>query len=163
MEIEDKGLPLHKDATVKIRPRIFLEGNFFVDLQPARPARPRSPDGGTIPVTQTSTPVQLDQMLTALQSDSREDLQHVLEEYGKALNSKPTAEQDAELPPEAQGPDRRRGDKPLLRQRRPGARGDRGRQQRAARSSSRATRRARSRGSRDWRRRWTAARASCRT
>ena len=34
MEIDDKGLPIHKDATAKIRPRIFLEGNFFVDLQP---------------------------------------------------------------------------------------------------------------------------------
>ncbi len=34
MEIDDDGLPIHKDATAKIRPRIFLEGNFFVDLQP---------------------------------------------------------------------------------------------------------------------------------
>src|SRR6476661_10850698 len=34
MEIDHEGLPLHKDATAKIRPRIFLEGNFFVDLQP---------------------------------------------------------------------------------------------------------------------------------
>ena len=33
MEINDDGLPIHKDATAKIRPRIFLEGNFFVDLQ----------------------------------------------------------------------------------------------------------------------------------
>ncbi|MDO8186154.1 MlaD family protein [Conexibacter sp. JD483] len=103
MEIEDKGLPIHKDATAKIRPRIFLEGNFFVDLQPGTPGSPDIDSGGTIPVTQTSTPVQLDQLLTALQSDSREDLQHVLEEYGAALNSKPTAEQDSELPPEVQG------------------------------------------------------------
>ncbi len=103
MEIQDKGLPIHKDATAKIRPRIFLEGNFFVDLQPGTPGSPDIDSGGTIPVTQTSTPVQLDQLLTALQSDTREDLQHVLEEYGTALNSKPTAEQDAELPPEVQG------------------------------------------------------------
>src|SRR3954451_174517 len=27
-DIDDKGLPIHKDATLKIRPRIFLEGNF---------------------------------------------------------------------------------------------------------------------------------------
>src|SRR5918992_1451045 len=32
MEIKDKALPIHTDATMKIRPRIFLEGNFFVDL-----------------------------------------------------------------------------------------------------------------------------------
>ncbi|MDO8209408.1 MlaD family protein [Conexibacter sp. CPCC 206217] len=103
MEIGDSGLPIHRDATAKIRPRIFLEGNFFVDLRPGTPGSPDIPDGGTIPVAQTSTPVQLDQLLTALQSDSREDLQHVLEEYGTALNSKPTPEQDAELPPSVQG------------------------------------------------------------
>ena len=34
MRIERKGLPIHRDATMKIRPRIFLEGNFFVDVQP---------------------------------------------------------------------------------------------------------------------------------
>ena len=34
MRIDKKGLPIHKDATFKIRPRIFLEGNFFVDVQP---------------------------------------------------------------------------------------------------------------------------------
>ena len=32
MEINETGLPIHEDATAKIRPRIFLEGNFFVDL-----------------------------------------------------------------------------------------------------------------------------------
>ncbi len=33
MEIDDKGLPLHEDARLKIRPRIFLEGNWFVEVQ----------------------------------------------------------------------------------------------------------------------------------
>ena len=37
MEIEGKGLPIYADATLKIRPRIFLEGNFFVQLNPAAP------------------------------------------------------------------------------------------------------------------------------
>ena len=34
MELQDKALPIHEDAELKIRPRIVLEGNFFVDLQP---------------------------------------------------------------------------------------------------------------------------------
>src|SRR5688500_15532812 len=34
MEITEAGLPIHKDATMKIRPRIFLDGNFFVDVSP---------------------------------------------------------------------------------------------------------------------------------
>ena len=37
MEINDAALPIHEDATAKIRPRIFLEGNFFVDLKPGTP------------------------------------------------------------------------------------------------------------------------------
>ena len=37
MAIEETALPIHKDATLKVRPRIFLEGNFFVDLQPGTP------------------------------------------------------------------------------------------------------------------------------
>src|SRR4051794_80267 len=28
LEVQDAALPIHKDATAKIRPRIFLEGNF---------------------------------------------------------------------------------------------------------------------------------------
>jgi phospholipid/cholesterol/gamma-HCH transport system substrate-binding protein len=57
MEIDGKGLPIHKDATMKIRPRIFLEGNFFVDITPGTPSAPTIDDGDTIPVTQTATPV----------------------------------------------------------------------------------------------------------
>jgi phospholipid/cholesterol/gamma-HCH transport system substrate-binding protein len=88
MELKDSALPLHRDATAKIRPRIFLEGNFFVDLKPGTPDAPRLDSGDTIAVTQTSTPVQLDQVLTSLQTDSREDLQHLLEGLSTALNSR---------------------------------------------------------------------------
>jgi phospholipid/cholesterol/gamma-HCH transport system substrate-binding protein len=82
MEIEKKGLPLHKDATLKVRPRIFLEGNFFVDLQPGTPSAPMAKSGYQIPVQQTSFPVQFGQLLTSLQSDTRSDLQTFLHEYG---------------------------------------------------------------------------------
>jgi len=103
MEIEDKGLPIHKDATLKIRPRIFLEGNFFVDLQPGTPASPTLSSGDTIPITQASAPVQLDQVLTSLQSDTRSDLQAALDNYGTALNAKPTAADDRGQDPEVAG------------------------------------------------------------
>ena len=54
MEINEDGLPIHEDATAKIRPRIFLEGNFFVDLTPGSPASPELGDGDTIKVTRTA-------------------------------------------------------------------------------------------------------------
>jgi phospholipid/cholesterol/gamma-HCH transport system substrate-binding protein len=83
MEVEDKALPIHEDAHLKIRPRIFLEGNFFVDVQPGSPSAAELEDGGTIPVTQTAAPVQFGDLLTALQQDTREDLQTFLDEYAE--------------------------------------------------------------------------------
>ncbi len=103
MEIEGRGLPIHEDATLKIRPRIFLEGNFFVELQPGSPAARTLSSGATVPVTQTADPVQLDQVLDALNTDTRANLQTFLIEYGAALTAKPTAAQDAEQSPEVRG------------------------------------------------------------
>jgi len=94
MEINDAGLPIHRDATLKIRPRIFLEGNFFVDLSPGTPAAPVVSDGDTLPVTDTATPVQFDQVLTTLQADSRTSLQQLLAGYGQALTHQPGAAED---------------------------------------------------------------------
>jgi phospholipid/cholesterol/gamma-HCH transport system substrate-binding protein len=86
MRIDKKGLPIHRDATFAIRPRIFLEGNFFVDVQPGSPSAPVvKDDGEPFPINQTKTPVQFDQVLTALQSDTREDLKTLLAEYSKGL------------------------------------------------------------------------------
>jgi phospholipid/cholesterol/gamma-HCH transport system substrate-binding protein len=103
LEIQDKGLPIHKDATLKIRPRIFLEGNFYVEIEPGTPSAPTLDSGDMIQMTQTSEPVQLDQVLTALQSDTRADLQAALEGYGQALTYKPTAADDLGHDPEVAG------------------------------------------------------------
>jgi virulence factor Mce-like protein len=86
MEIKKDGLPIHSDATAKIRPRIFLEGNFFVDLKPGTPQTPTLHSGDTLKITQTATPVQLDQVLTSLQSDSRDNLKALLNGLNTALN-----------------------------------------------------------------------------
>ena len=85
MEINDEGLPIHEDATFKLRPRLFLEGNLFVDLQPGQPERREVDDGHTFPINQTSDSVQLDQVLTTLQWDVRADLQIFLNQFGNAL------------------------------------------------------------------------------
>jgi virulence factor Mce-like protein len=103
MEIGEQGRPVHRDATAKIRPRIFLEGNFFVDLSPGTPDAPELEDGDTITVARTSTPVQLDEVLTLLQSDTREDLKDVLDGLGTALQSKPSAADDAQADPSTRG------------------------------------------------------------
>jgi ABC-type transporter Mla subunit MlaD len=101
--IEGKGRPIHDDAFAEIRPRIFLEGNFLIDLNPGSPSAAELDSGATIPVSRTSTAVQLDEIFSALQSPVRADLSHVLESFGEALNHKPTAADDATQLPEVQG------------------------------------------------------------
>jgi phospholipid/cholesterol/gamma-HCH transport system substrate-binding protein len=84
MSVADRGRPLHADATATIRPRIFLEGNFYVDLQPGTPQAPTLHEGGTIPAARTANPVQVDEVLKALKSDTRADLRRTLIELGRA-------------------------------------------------------------------------------
>jgi phospholipid/cholesterol/gamma-HCH transport system substrate-binding protein len=85
MEINDDGLPIHQDATMSLRPRLFLEGNMFVDLRPGTPSAPNAPDGFVFPEGQTSVSVQLDQVLSTLQSDVRANLQVFLHSLGDAF------------------------------------------------------------------------------
>jgi virulence factor Mce-like protein len=85
MAIDKSALPIHRDATLKIRPRLFLEGNFFVDLAPGTPSAPDLPEGGTIPLAQTAEPVQLDQILSTLKAGTRSDLKLLLKGLGTGL------------------------------------------------------------------------------
>jgi len=103
MELEESALPLHEDAELKIRPRIFLEGNFFVDLKPGTPAADTLDEGDTIPLTSTSAPVQLDEVLATLKTDARRDLQTVVQEYGDAIGGEPLPGEDADQDPVTRG------------------------------------------------------------
>jgi ABC-type transporter Mla subunit MlaD len=85
MELNEEALPLHEDATFKLRPRLFLEGNYFVDVRPGSPNAPVTRDGHTFPVNQTAYSVQLDEVLTTLQGDVRADLRMFLDQLGNAL------------------------------------------------------------------------------
>jgi phospholipid/cholesterol/gamma-HCH transport system substrate-binding protein len=91
MELKGKALPIHEDAQLKVRQRIFLEGNFFIDIQPGSPSAPAVEDGHQFKVGQTAAPVQFGQVLETLQSDTREDLQVFLREYSKGLEGKGAA------------------------------------------------------------------------
>jgi virulence factor Mce-like protein len=83
MAVREGGRPVHRDARARIRPRIFLEGNFFVELSPGSPGSPELGEGDAIPVAQTSSAVQLDQVLKALRSDVRRDLRRVFAELAR--------------------------------------------------------------------------------
>jgi virulence factor Mce-like protein len=85
MTISNQGLPIHDDATFAIRPRIFLEGNFFVDVSPGTPEASVAQSGHTFPIQQGVVPVQFDQVLTGLQGNTRQNLQTLLQQFGKAV------------------------------------------------------------------------------
>ena len=133
--VSDAGQPIHSDATVQVRPRLFLEGNFFLDLSPGSPSAPELPERLHAQGHPDSVAVQLDQVLTALQAPERKNLQQLLTGLGTAFTHEPTAAEDADQDPDVQGETagrgaqrhlqvRRRGG-PDLGDRQPGAAGDR--------------------------------------
>jgi ABC-type transporter Mla subunit MlaD len=103
MTIDSSGLPVHADATADIRPRLFLEGNYYVDLSPGTPAAPVLSSGATLPAADTSGPVQLDRVLSALNANARTSLQTLVQGLGGAFNGRPTAAQDASQDPSQRG------------------------------------------------------------
>jgi ABC-type transporter Mla subunit MlaD len=103
MDINSNGLPIHANATAQIQSRIFLEGNFYVDLHPGSPNARLLASGQTLPVANTSGPVQLDRVLAALTSNARANLQTLVQGFGGALNNPPTAAQDASQDPSVRG------------------------------------------------------------
>jgi phospholipid/cholesterol/gamma-HCH transport system substrate-binding protein len=103
MKLDDEALPIHRDAQIKVRPRIFFEGNLFFDIKPGTPGSGEVDDGHTIPASQTSAPVQIDQVLGALKTDTREDLRRLLVGYGGALGAEPLPGEDDDQDPDTQG------------------------------------------------------------
>jgi phospholipid/cholesterol/gamma-HCH transport system substrate-binding protein len=103
IELQDKALPIHRDAELKIRPRTFLEGNYFVALSPGTPASPKVGDGDTIPMAQTAAPVLLPDILAELTTNTRENLQRLVQGYGGALGGRPLPGEDADQDPAVQG------------------------------------------------------------
>ena len=95
MDIDKNGLPIHVNATAAIRTRIFLEGNFYVDLAPGTPNAPILSSGATLPAPNTSGPVQLDRVLAALTSDARTNLQTLLQGIGATLDTRGTPAENA--------------------------------------------------------------------
>lgn len=85
MELDDRALPVHRDATLRVRPRLFVEGGYYVALSPGSPGSPVMSDGDTIPLPQTRSAVQLFQLLSTFQRPTRTSLRNVLHTSAQAL------------------------------------------------------------------------------
>lgn len=85
MEISELGRPIRSDAVARIRPRVFLEGGFRIELRTGSPDAPELPNGGVIPLAQTTIPVQLHQALTIFDSAARERLRDTFDAFAGGL------------------------------------------------------------------------------
>jgi len=84
VEIDNEYAPLiHNDVTALLRPRTGLQ-DMTVELDPGRHGGTID-EGRTIPVSQTKTNVQPDQILATLDADTRAYLQLLLEGAGRGL------------------------------------------------------------------------------
>lgn len=87
MELDDHAPPLFAGTTMRVRPRVFLEGGFYVDVNPGIPAGgPRLHSGATIPLPQTAIAVQSDQPLSRMDSAARANVATILHELATALD-----------------------------------------------------------------------------
>ena len=87
MELDEEALPIKEDATLKIRNRIFLEGNYFVELHPGSPSAPEVDEDWTLPPNQADFPTQQHQVLQdVLRRDQREDFRILFRELSTALS-----------------------------------------------------------------------------
>jgi phospholipid/cholesterol/gamma-HCH transport system substrate-binding protein len=80
---EEYAALIRSDATMLLRPRTGLQ-DMVVELDPGSEGEPVA-DGATIPVTQTESQVQSDQVLASLDGDTRAYLQLLLEGGGRGL------------------------------------------------------------------------------
>jgi virulence factor Mce-like protein len=87
IELKEEGKPIHKDATLRIRPRLFLEGGFFIEVRPGTSSAPELKDGDRIPLSQTAIPVQFHQILSeSFNRPTRDSLKGVIKELNVALS-----------------------------------------------------------------------------
>ena len=97
MDIDQKFLPIYKDATILLRPKTGLK-DMFLELDPGTQAAGEFEEGDTISVANTAPDVNLDEVLALLDTDTRAYLGLLLtggaqglegrgEDLGKLLNS----------------------------------------------------------------------------
>jgi ABC-type transporter Mla subunit MlaD len=85
--VDSNGQPVHTDATVTIRDRLFLEGGYYLQLDPGSPSAPVAKDGFTVPISITAFPVQFYQVLSTFDSATRRSLQNTLNTLNEGFSA----------------------------------------------------------------------------
>jgi phospholipid/cholesterol/gamma-HCH transport system substrate-binding protein len=102
LDILRKYAPVYRDASVLLRPKTGLK-DMVAELTPGNPKAGKLPEGGTIPISQTLPDVNLDEVLSSLDADTRDYLRLLLSDGGQALkgNGKQLAQAIRRIEPTA--------------------------------------------------------------
>jgi phospholipid/cholesterol/gamma-HCH transport system substrate-binding protein len=92
MDIDRKFLPVYRNATILLRPKTGLK-DMFLELDPGTDTDPKSDDdefqnGDTVPLANTAPDTNVDQILAALDTDTRAYLRLLLTQGGQGLNGR---------------------------------------------------------------------------
>jgi phospholipid/cholesterol/gamma-HCH transport system substrate-binding protein len=85
LRLEEDSVPVYKDATVLLRPKTGLK-DMVAELNPGTREAGRLEDGERIPIGQTMPDVNLDEILAALDTDTRTYLQLLLSGGAQGLD-----------------------------------------------------------------------------
>ena len=85
MKMDKSALPLRTDATLEIVPKLLLEGSFYIRLDPGSPGAQELKSKSLVPVTQTTDPVQLDQVFHTFDAPTRTALTDSIGELAAGL------------------------------------------------------------------------------
>src|ERR1700736_5507279 len=83
VQINQQYSPVYKDAHAIVRPKNLL-GETYVEIDRGHPDSGSFSNGDTIQLINTITPVQIDEVLNALDPDTRTNLQVVINTLGEA-------------------------------------------------------------------------------
>src|SRR2546423_3211064 len=84
LEVEGSAAPLHRGTRATIRPKGLL-GNPFVELTAGPASAAAIPSGGTLPLQDTASPVDLDQAMDLFDPQTRARIQTLTREGGTAM------------------------------------------------------------------------------
>jgi ABC-type transporter Mla subunit MlaD len=87
--MQNSGLPVHSDATITIRDRLFLEGSYYLGLDPGSSSAPVVHDGFTIPESNVSSPVQFFKLLSTFDAATRQSLSNILQSFKVGFSPNP--------------------------------------------------------------------------
>jgi phospholipid/cholesterol/gamma-HCH transport system substrate-binding protein len=94
MTVDSDVLPLHKDATATLVPQDLL-GERFVELQPGSASAPEMSEPYTIPLSQTKSSVNLDQVVDMVDDPTGTSLAMMLTTLGEGVGKNPQQTADA--------------------------------------------------------------------